>query len=129
MHFVNPFRSVLGIGDYDVQILQVALSQRDFETTWCDVRKPVSLPIVLESEGFLCNVSVSHWWRPSTRHWFSIKRLATGDYVNLDPKLPTPTLFDSPSTLVDFLNLLLLGEGMGEGRGGFALSIKAQPTD
>ena len=37
--FFNPHRSILGLGNYDVNVLMAALQQKDLETVWFDKRK------------------------------------------------------------------------------------------
>ena len=37
--FFNPHRSMLGLGNYDVNVLMAALQQKNLETVWFDKRK------------------------------------------------------------------------------------------
>lgn len=37
--FLNPHRSMLGLGNYDVNVLQAALQLRDYTAVWFDKRK------------------------------------------------------------------------------------------
>ena len=36
--FVNPHKNVLGLGNYDVNVLMAALQLRDYEVVWFDKR-------------------------------------------------------------------------------------------
>ena len=39
---VNPHKSVLGTGNYDVNVLMTALNKRDMEAVWWDKRKSLN---------------------------------------------------------------------------------------
>ena len=41
--FVNPHKNMLGLGNYDVNVLMVALQLRDYEAVWFDKRLWVTL--------------------------------------------------------------------------------------
>lgn len=38
-HFINPHRSLLGLGNYDVNVLMAAVQTKSCETIWFDKRK------------------------------------------------------------------------------------------
>lgn len=40
-HLVNPHKSVLGLGNYDVNVIMSALQLRGYEAIWFDKRKSV----------------------------------------------------------------------------------------
>jgi len=37
--WINPHRSLLGIGNYDINVIMVALQSHGYETVWFDKRK------------------------------------------------------------------------------------------
>ena len=39
--WINPHRSILGIGNYDINVIMVALQSHGYETVWFDKRKSV----------------------------------------------------------------------------------------
>jgi len=39
--WINPHRSMLGIGNYDINVIMVALQSHGYETVWFDKRKLV----------------------------------------------------------------------------------------
>lgn len=41
-NFVNPHKSLLGLGNYDVNVIMAALQMKGFEAIWFDKRKWVS---------------------------------------------------------------------------------------
>ena len=36
--FVNPHKNMLGLGNYDVNVMMVALQQKNYEVVWFDKR-------------------------------------------------------------------------------------------
>lgn len=76
----NPHRSPLGLGNYDVNALMLALEDRGFRLQWLDKRKRVTreLADLDRAEGVLCNVvladSLLHsLWEQ--RHWFAVRKV------------------------------------------------------
>jgi len=43
--WINPHRSLLGIGNYDINVIMVALQSRGYETVWFDKRKSVFIVV------------------------------------------------------------------------------------
>jgi len=41
-NYINPHRSILGIGNYDVNVLMAALQNKGYSAFWFDKRKLVS---------------------------------------------------------------------------------------
>ncbi|KAG6611848.1 uncharacterized protein IUM83_14176 [Phytophthora cinnamomi] len=91
----NPHRSPLGLGNYDVNALTLALQRKRYVMQWLDKREPVDDKLVKldEAEGVLCNVvmttMLSSLWQQ--RHWFAIRKVG-GVCYNLDSKLQAPAV-------------------------------------
>ncbi|ETI31491.1 hypothetical protein F443_21537 [Phytophthora nicotianae P1569] len=106
----NPHRAPLGLGNYDVNALTLALQQKGCVMQWLDKRQPVDEKLVKldEVEGFLCNVvmttMLSSLW--TQRHWFAIRKIC-GVCYNLDSKLEAPVAFESESACYQFLQELV----------------------
>ncbi|KAE9005252.1 hypothetical protein PF005_g12489 [Phytophthora fragariae] len=106
----NPHRSPLGLGNYDVNALTLALQQKGYVMQWLDKRIPVDEKLVKldKTEGVLCNVvmttMLSSLWLQ--RHWFAIRKVG-GVCYNLDSKLPAPVPFESESECCKFLQELV----------------------
>ena len=94
--WVNPHKSLLGLGNYDVNVLMRALQSRGFEAKWFDKRKPPSILVVENIFGFVLNV-------PSNfrvvglvplpflkqKHWIALRGVGSTFY-NLDSNLKGP---------------------------------------
>ncbi|CAF97909.1 unnamed protein product [Tetraodon nigroviridis] len=50
---VNPHRSVLGTGNYDVNVIMAALQSRDLAAVWWDKRRTVHSLCVSKVQGFI----------------------------------------------------------------------------
>nr|XP_041568903.1 josephin-2 [Taeniopygia guttata] len=107
----NPHRSLLGTGDYDVNVVMAALGSLGLAALWWDKRRPLerlSLPHVL---GLLLNVPsrvrLGALALPLCRpHWLCVRRL--GDtFYNLDSKLPAPAPIGAETQLREFLRTAL----------------------
>ncbi|ETV82424.1 hypothetical protein H257_05064 [Aphanomyces astaci] len=87
----NPHQTVLGIGNYGVEVLIAALLRHGYSTCYFDRRKATdTIDLVVAVDGLLCNVpssSMMGLWQ--SRHWFTIRQVH-GVYYNLDSKLPAP---------------------------------------
>uniref|UniRef100_F1ME39 ubiquitinyl hydrolase 1 n=1 Tax=Bos taurus TaxID=9913 RepID=F1ME39_BOVIN len=91
---LNPHRSLLGTGNYDVNVIMAALQGQGLAAVWWDRRRPLSqlaLPRVL---GLILNlpspVSLGLLSLPlRRRHWVALRQV-DGVYYNLDSKLRAP---------------------------------------
>ncbi|XP_022201567.2 josephin-1 [Nilaparvata lugens] len=105
--WINPHRSALGLGNYDVNIIMAALQNKGFEAVWFDKRKD---PMQLELNnvyGFIMNIPSNCRFKfvvlPfQRRHWIAIRQV-NGCYYNLDSKLNLPQKIGTSTELVDFL--------------------------
>ncbi|WIA20921.1 hypothetical protein OEZ85_005263 [Tetradesmus obliquus] len=92
----------LFLGNYDVNVLAVALELLGLELKWHDARDTQLLNLPLEQPqqqqqqpvGIVLNVAGDGWWASLTRgrHWLAIKWLH-GSWWNLDSRLPAPCSF------------------------------------
>ncbi|KAH9519751.1 Josephin-1 [Bulinus truncatus] len=58
--FINPHRSMLGLGNYDVNVIMAALQEKGYETVWFDKRKNVNLLIPEKIMGFILNTPTDY---------------------------------------------------------------------
>ncbi|XP_047505358.1 josephin-1 isoform X3 [Pieris napi] len=72
----NPHRSMLGFGNYDINVIMAALQKQGCEAIWFDKRK--------------------------RRHWITIRQIQ-GNFYNLDSKLDSPQLIGRGSDLISYL--------------------------
>ncbi|XP_005092919.1 josephin-2 [Aplysia californica] len=105
--FINPHRSMLGRGNYDVNVLMAALQQKGLETVWFDKRKDVEVLVTNKIMGFILNTpsdyKLGFWKLPIHRkHWIAIRWLQ-GQYMNLDSKLDHPAAIGGQDCLLRYL--------------------------
>ncbi|KAH8272606.1 hypothetical protein KR018_004053, partial [Drosophila ironensis] len=92
--WINPHRSFLGLGNYDINVIIAALKTRNCEVVWFDKRKDPSSINLEEILGFILNIpsdskigNITLPWR--RRHWITVRRVGFY-YYNLDSKLQHP---------------------------------------
>lgn len=106
-NFVNPHKSILGLGNYDINVIMAALQEKGFETIWFDKRKDPSCLNLPEIEGFILNIPTEYRFGflrlPIHRkHWITIREV-NGLFYNLDSKLDRPELIGKDAEAVLFL--------------------------
>ncbi|VDO94066.1 unnamed protein product [Heligmosomoides polygyrus] len=87
----NPHRSMLGLGNYDANVLMSALAMHDYNVVWFDGRLPVERIRFENLDALIINVPTRHYlpfWKG--RHWYTILHREPGRFFNLDSKLPGP---------------------------------------
>ncbi|CAG8474664.1 5328_t:CDS:2 [Dentiscutata erythropus] len=100
---INPHKSVLGIGNYDINVLEVALNQHDLELQWFDARRDIRTVIQFTDPtlfGIILNTQSSRLYFWSSNHWIAVKPFfsdneETPEIYNLDSKLSKPLKFDN----------------------------------
>ncbi|KAH7732232.1 josephin-2 [Aphelenchoides avenae] len=99
--WLNAHRSMLGLGNYDVNILMSALETRDLCVGWFDNRMNANVINTDAVFAYVFNIP-STGWVPFVkgRHWFAVIRAGHAFY-NMDSKLPEPVPIDD---LVLFAN-------------------------
>ncbi|XP_037074085.1 josephin-2-like [Pollicipes pollicipes] len=115
--WLNPHRSLLGTGNFDVNVVMTALQQKGWDARWFDRRRSVSDLVLAHIEGFILNLSTEYRIGPFTlpysrRHWVALRRLRPASlppsepavYYNLDSKLPAPQSIGSDSDLIQYLS-------------------------
>ncbi|MEE6516170.1 hypothetical protein FKM82_025424 [Ascaphus truei] len=103
----NPHRSVLGTGNYDVNVIMAALQTLDYAAVWWDKRRSLESLVLSEIFGFILNIpsriSLGFLSLPITRkHWIAVQQIH-GIYYNLDSKLKAPVKLGGPKELREFL--------------------------
>nr|CAG4644431.1 EOG090X0HOM [Lepidurus arcticus] len=92
--FLNPHRSLLGLGNYDVNVLMLAVQQKGCEMSWFDKRRSPKDIDLRKVTGFILNVPCKPFLGLVTlpwerNHWLAVKYVQ-GFYYNLDSKLNGP---------------------------------------
>ncbi|KAG9509082.1 Josephin-like protein [Fragariocoptes setiger] len=115
---LNPHRSVLGLGCYDVNVIISALAKKSYEVIWFDKRKDPSCLRLDNIFGFILNVPnplngnvftlpLSYFPIPdniwsSRKHWIAVRKIGT-NYFDLDSKLVEPAFIGDGQSLVQYL--------------------------
>lgn len=111
-NYINPHRSVLGLGNYDVNVIMAALQLKEMNLVWYDKRKEISHESLELSRafGYIMNIPASEYTFGfvtlpiKSRHWISIRRMQHDDkFYNLDSKLSKPKCIGDDGELVTYL--------------------------
>ncbi|CAO2601701.1 Josd1 [Lemmus lemmus] len=112
---VTPHKkSMLGNGNYDVNVIMAALQTKGYEAVWWDKRRDVGVIALANVMGFIMNLPSSLCWGPlklplKRQHWICVREVG-GAYYNLDSKLKTPEWIGGESELRKFLKYHLRGK-------------------
>jgi len=108
---LNPHKSVLGTGNYDINVIMAALQSRQYQAVWHDKRKKVSTIDLARVSGMILNtmstMQVGFVKLPiRRRHWVAVQAIS-GEYWNLDSKIKQPEKIGDHSTFKDYLKKIL----------------------
>ncbi|KFH73005.1 hypothetical protein MVEG_00230 [Podila verticillata NRRL 6337] len=112
----NPYKSPLGMGYYDVSVLEAALNQKNCTLAWFDARRDIAECLEQQDEsmvGLIVHVPTSPRWIPfwKGQHWFGILRLSNGACVDMDSRLSQPAPFAGFDDTISFLKDILQSGG------------------
>ncbi|XP_043915645.1 josephin-2 isoform X1 [Protopterus annectens] len=104
---INPHRSVLGTGNYDVNVIMAALQNYGFAAVWWDKRRSLEKLVLNKIHGFILNIPSSVMLGfvslPIRRkHWIAVREVY-GVYYNLDSKLKSPVRLGGENEIRKFL--------------------------
>ena len=98
-HWLNPHRSMLGIGNYDVNVLMVLLERAKMQVQWQDGRKELETTDLKDYGkdaslfGLIVNFPSNSLWGRLTkgRHWCALLwQPSTEQWINLNSDLKEP---------------------------------------
>uniref|UniRef100_A0A182J6D7 ubiquitinyl hydrolase 1 n=1 Tax=Anopheles atroparvus TaxID=41427 RepID=A0A182J6D7_ANOAO len=100
--YINPHRSILGLGNYDVNVIISALQLKNCEAVWFDKRKDPSCIDTTKIVGFILNVPTNYKvgfvrLPIQRRHWIAVRQI-NNEYWNLDSKLDAPQCLGDASS-------------------------------
>ncbi len=102
--------SLLALGNFDANVLMVALQEQGLQVGWWDAREcftAQSTSTVLRScVALIVNRRSSSWIPFSGRHWLCIRKVA-GVWYNLDSTLRHPVPFASAEAMATFVQTAL----------------------
>lgn len=105
--WINPHKSIMGLGNYDINVIMTALQRKGYEAIWYDKRKDpkcLNLPVI---QGFILNIPGDYKLMfvqllLRRKHWVAIREVE-GSYYNLDSKLDSPELIGKGEDLIAYL--------------------------
>ncbi|KAJ0180275.1 hypothetical protein K1T71_003679 [Dendrolimus kikuchii] len=105
--WINPHRSMLGLGNYDINVIMAALQKKGCEAIWFDKRKDPGCLDLSNICGFILNVPSDYklgfvMLPLRRRHWITIRQIQ-GNFYNLDSKLDAPQVIGRSSDLIAYL--------------------------
>lgn len=106
-NLINPHKSVLGLGNYDINVIMSALETKDHAAVWFDKRKGVDILDLDRVYGFILNIPTDYEWGfiripLKRRHWTCVRRI-NAHYYNLDSKLEFPELIGKEPEVTKYL--------------------------
>ncbi|XP_071035493.1 josephin-1 isoform X2 [Parasteatoda tepidariorum] len=111
-NLVNPHKSVLGLGNYDVNVLMAAVQLKGYEAIWFDKRRDPSNIDFTKIYGLILNVPSEMKFLPlrlNRKHWIAVKEIE-GTFYNLDSKLDRPSVIGKESDLMSYLREQIRGK-------------------
>jgi len=111
--WINPHRSMLGLGNYDINVIMTALQKKGCAAVWFDKRKEPSTIDTTQILGFILNVPTDYKigfvvLPLKRRHWIAIRKI-NEQYWNLDSKLDAPQNIGNEDNLIQYLKNELQG--------------------
>jgi len=105
--WINPHKSLLGLGNYDINVIMAALQRKGYEAIWFDKRKDPKCLNLDNILGFILNVPSDYklgfvLLPLRRRHWVTIRQVH-GTYYNLDSKLEFPQLIGRGEDVTAYL--------------------------
>ncbi|XP_058797905.1 josephin-2 [Phymastichus coffea] len=105
--WINPHKSLLGLGNYDINVIMAALQKRGCEAVWFDKRRDPKCLCLDNIQGFILNVPTDYKFGfvllpLKRRHWIALKKI-DGTFYNLDSKLDCPQLIGKETELLTYL--------------------------
>lgn len=110
--FLNPHRSILGRGNYNINVIMKAVQLNGYEALWFDKRRPITILNFINVKGFILNVPSDYklagilslpWER---KHWIAVTKI-NDVYFNLDSKLEKPEIIGNQEQLIAYLENLI----------------------
>lgn len=107
--YFNPHRNMVGLGNYDVNVIIAAIESKDLQVTWFDKRKLIEDLNLDQIKGFILNIptdfSLGFIHLPIKRkHWTTIRQI-DGIYYMFDSKNNQPDEIGKAGEVTVYLKL------------------------
>lgn len=105
--FINPYKSPLGTGNYDINVMEKALNFEGYSIKWHDFRRKVGetdltdpdlVALVINDRGendFIGRIMRAFF----ANHWFAIRKMENKAFFNLDSRLKCPEEYSKEKIL------------------------------
>ncbi|XP_074105881.1 josephin domain containing [Cotesia typhae] len=112
--WINPHKSLLGLGNYDINVIMAALQKKGCEAIWFDKRRDLNSLNLDKIDGFILNVPTEYklgfvLLPLKKRHWIALRKIK-GAFYNLDSKLDSPVLIGNNDELIAYLKDQILSK-------------------
>ncbi|XP_057321022.1 josephin-2-like [Microplitis mediator] len=112
--WINPHKSLLGLGNYDINVIMAALQKKGCEAIWFDKRRDLNTLNLNNIDGFILNVPTEYkfgfvFLPLKKRHWIALRKIK-GAFYNLDSKLDSPVLIGKNDELIAYLKDQILSK-------------------
>ena len=104
--WLNPHKSPLGIGNYDISVLTMALQSKNMGVQWFDRRRSPRTINLDGVPGLIVNTERPGILFGKRNHWFALRKF-DGKWTNVDSILEEPKVLGGEDELVEFLNCVL----------------------
>lgn len=108
--YINPHKSLLGLGNYDVNVLMAALETKSMLLSWFDKRKEITSENLELSRafGFILNIPSDYTFAFVTlpiksRHWICVKKMPDDKFYSLDSKFDKPKCVGGDEDFIRYL--------------------------
>ncbi|KAH3863257.1 josephin-2-like [Dreissena polymorpha] len=112
--FYNPHRGILGLGNYDINVITAALQSKDLCLVWFDKRKNISDIEWINVQGVILNIP-SDWKLGfiklpfGLKHWILLREI-NNTFYNLDSRLSSPELMGTRDQVSEYISKLIANE-------------------
>lgn len=116
--YINPYKNILGLGNYNISVIEIAFLQMNHCLKWWDKRKEINQFDFKSNDlvGFLINdTGEKSCFRNlfklvQLNHWYSIKKIEE-NYFDCDSRLDKPKLFKSIEELKKRMEYIKKNDG------------------
>lgn len=116
--YINPYKNVFGLGNYDVTVIEKALGSQGYEIKWWDMRKSFKHFDFSKEEilGFLINDRGEKGFLRDIfkivqpNHWYSIRK-EFEEFFDVDSRLEKPKKFINKENLIERMENIRKNDG------------------
>lgn len=117
-NIINPYKNILGLGNYDITVIESALIEQGCYLIWWDMRRDIDeinfkeqnlLGFIINDRGEKSFFSNLFKWA-QTNHWYTIRKI--GDYFyDLDSRNDYYNMFESTEKVKQLFKYIKKNDG------------------